>query len=73
VAAESRTGSYLEVDAAVPVCSIQEAGFSLWRLPRDIPPGRDDVFADLFDVIGKRQVANLHGFVAIFIWSLLRL
>jgi hypothetical protein len=48
----------------VPVCSIQEAGFSLWRLPREIPPGRDDVFAGLFDVSGELLVANLHSFEA---------
>jgi hypothetical protein len=37
----------------VPVCSIQETGFSLWRLPRELPPGCDDVFAGLFDISGE--------------------
>ena len=64
MAAESCTVPHLEVDAAVPVCSIQEAGFRRWRLPREIPPGREDVFADLFDVSGERLVAKLHSFKA---------
>ena len=46
------------------MCSIQEAGFSLWHLPRELPPGRDNVFAGLFDVSGELLVANLHSFEA---------
>ena len=61
MAVESRTVPHLPVDAAVPVFSIQEAGFSLWHLPREIPPGRDDVIAGLFDVSGERLVAHLHS------------
>src|SRR6266446_4380155 len=43
---------------------MQEAGCSLWRLLREIPPGRDDVFAGLCDVRGERLVATLPAFEA---------
>jgi beta-mannosidase len=59
---ELRTVPHLEADAAVPVFSIQESGFSPWRLPPEIPPGHYEIFADLFDAGGELLAANLHPF-----------
>lgn len=55
---EQRPLPRLEPDGVLAVHSIQESGFSPWRVPADAPPGPYTVFAELFDQAGARLAAN---------------
>jgi beta-mannosidase len=55
---EERPIASLDADSVLSVFSIQESGFSPWRVPAAAPPGEYQVFAELFDSADALLASN---------------